>query len=175
MPIYEFEGRRPTIAPSAYVASTAVIIGEVIIGGSCYVGHGAILRGDYGRIEVGDGTAVEEGVIVHARPGGAAVFGARVTLGHGAMIHNATVEAEAVIGMRATVSNDAVVGRGAIVGEAALVKNGQRVSPDSVAVGVPCRVIGPVSAESRERWARGKELYIGLAGRYPAGLVRIDR
>jgi carbonic anhydrase/acetyltransferase-like protein (isoleucine patch superfamily) len=174
MPVFEFEGRVPLIAPTAYVASTAVLIGEVIVGARCYVGHGAILRGDYGRIEIGDGTAVEEGVIVHARPGGAAVFGERVTLGHGAMIHNAIVEAEAVIGMRATVSNDAVVGRGAIVGEAALVKSGQRVAPGVVAVGIPAREIGAVSAEHKERWRRGKELYIGLAARYPVGLKRID-
>jgi len=175
MPIYEFEGRRPRIAESAFVASTAVVIGEVIIGESCYVGHGAILRGDYGTITIGGGTAVEEGVIVHARPGGASTFGERVTLGHGAMIHNATVEAEAVIGMRATVSNDAVVGRGAIVGEAALIRGGQRVSPGVVAVGVPAREIGPVSAEHRERWQRGKELYIGLAARYPVGLKLLER
>ena len=174
MPIYEFEGRRPRIAATAYVASTAVVIGEVVIGEACYVGHGAILRGDYGAIRIGDGAAVEEGAIIHARPGGETVLGERAMVGHGAMIHNAAVEAGAVIGMRATVSDDAMVGHGAIVGEMTLVKNRQRIRPGVVAVGVPAREVGPVSAEQRERWDRGAELYIGLAGRYPKGLVLIE-
>jgi len=174
MPIYEFEGRRPRIASSAYVAASAEVIGDVVVGESCYVGSGAILRGDYGAIRIGDGTAVEEGAIVHARPGGETLVGERVMIGHGAMLHNATVEPGAVIGMRATVSDDAVVGRGAIVGEMALVKSGQRIRPGVVAVGVPAREVGPVSAEHRQRWDRGVELYKDLARRYPSGLVRID-
>lgn len=105
MPIYTFEDRTPRIARSAYVAPSAQVIGDVRIGEECYVGHGAILRGDYGTIVVGAGTAIEEGVIVHARPGDRAVFGLDVTVGHGAMIHNATIEDGAVIGMRATVSD----------------------------------------------------------------------
>ena len=175
MPIYEFEGRRPSIEGTAYVAPSAVIIGDVRIGAGGYVGHGAILRGDYGAIEVGDGTAVEEGVIVHARPGNRAVFGARVTVGHGAMIHNAVIERDAVIGMRATISDDARVGEGAIVGEAALVRHRQEIPAGKIAVGVPARVVGPVRDDQRARWQRGKELYIDLARRYPSGLVEIER
>ena len=85
MAIYEFEGRKPHIAPTAYVAPSAQVIGDVVIGSECYVGHGAILRGDYGTIEVGDGTAVEEGVIVHARPEDKTVFGKRVTFAEQAL------------------------------------------------------------------------------------------
>ena len=98
MTLYSFEGRVPQVAPSAYVAPSAQVIGRVVVGEDCYVGHGAILRGDYGTILVGDGTAVEDGVIVHARPDDTTRFGKRVTLGHGAMIHNATVHDGAVIG-----------------------------------------------------------------------------
>ena len=166
MPIYEFENRRPLIDPSAWVAPTAIVIGDVRIGARCYVGHGSILRGDYGTIEIGAGTAVEEGVIVHARPDGLTVFGERVTIGHGAMIHNATIEREAVIGMRSTIADWAVVGEGAIVGEGALVKNKQKVGPWRIAVGVPAREAGPVTDEQRERWTWAKELYIGLCERY---------
>jgi carbonic anhydrase/acetyltransferase-like protein (isoleucine patch superfamily) len=174
MPLYEFEGRRPTIEASAYVAPTAIVIGEVRIGALCYVGHGAILRGDYGTIEIGDGSAIEEGVIVHARPRNRTAIGARVTVGHGAMIHNAVLEDEAVIGMRATITDDALVGEGAIVGEAALVKHAQRIPPWKIAVGVPARIAGPVRDEQRERWAWAKELYMDLARRYPEGLVEIE-
>ena len=175
MPIYEFEGRAPTIHESAYVAPSAIVIGEVIVGAGCYVGHGAILRGDYGTIEIGAGTAIEEGVIVHARPGDKTVIGERVTVGHGAMIHNAVIEEEAVIGMRSTVTDYARVGRGAIVGEMALVKATQEIPPEQVAVGVPARVVGPVKEHQRAMWTMGKELYIDLARRYPEGMKEIER
>ncbi len=173
MPIYEFEKRRPQIDETAYVAPSAVVIGDVRIGARCYVGHGAILRGDYGTIELGQGTAVEEGVIIHARPGGLTGIGERVTIGHGAMIHNATIESEAVIGMRATIADWSVVGEGAIIGEAALVKNRQEIPAGKIAVGVPARVVGPVNEEQRALWIRGKDLYIGLCERYKKGFTEI--
>jgi tRNA-Thr(GGU) m(6)t(6)A37 methyltransferase TsaA len=174
MPIYEFEGRVPCIAASAYVAPSAQVIGDVDIGERCYVGHGAILRGDYGAIRIGAGTAVEEGVIVHARPGDATEIGRRVTLGHGAMVHNATIRDGAVIGMRATVSDFSVVGAGAIVGEMTLVRQRQRIPARRVAVGVPAVVVGTVSGRHRAMTVWAKELYVDLARRYPAGLRRLD-
>jgi hypothetical protein len=91
MSIHEFDGRVPAISASAFIAPTAVIIGDVTIGADCYVGRGAILRGDCGSIVVGEATSVEEGVIVHARLQDRAVLGRGGTVGHGAMIHNATV------------------------------------------------------------------------------------
>ena len=174
MPVYEFEGRRPSIDPSAFIAPSATVIGDVRIGADCYVGHGAILRGDYGTIELGAGTAVEEGVIIHARPGDRTRIGERVTLGHGAMLHNTTIGAQAVIGMRATVVDFSVVGEGAIVGEGALVRNHQKISPWTVAVGVPAVEKGAVSDEHRQLWAMAKELYIGLCSRNKESLKEID-
>ncbi len=174
MPIYEFEGRRPRIAASAYVAPSAQVIGDVRIGAGCYIGHGAILRGDYGTIEVGAGTAIEEGVIVHARPGDRTVFGTEVTVGHGAMIHNARIDDRAVVGMRATVSDYAKVGAWAILGEMTLVRNSQQIPAGKVAVGVPARVVGDVNDKHRAMWTYGKELYQDLARRYPDGLHEIS-
>ena len=175
MPVYEFEGRTPQIDDTAYIAPSAVVIGEVKIGAQCYIGHGSILRGDYGTIIIGEGAAVEEGVIIHARPTDKCVIGKRVTLGHGAMIHNATIEDEAVIGMRATVADFAVVGRGAIIGEGSLVKNMQQIAPETIAVGVPAEEKGPVKDHQKQLWSWGKELYIDLARRYPEGLKEIKR
>ncbi len=175
MPIYEFEGRRPTIAPSAYVAPTALVMGQVSIGERCYIGHGAILRGDYGSIEIGDETAVEEGVIIHARPGDWTRIGQRVTLGHGAMVHNATIFEGAVIGMRAVISDFSEVGAGAIVGEMTLVKNRQQIPARKVAVGVPARVVSDVDHRHRDMTHWAKKLYVDLAGRYAAGgLVEVE-
>ena len=169
MPIYTFEGRQPVIAESTYVSPTAQIIGDVNIGERCYIGHGAILRGDYGSIEVGDETAVEEGVIVHARPGDCTTIGRRVTLGHGAMVHNASILDGAVIGMRAVVSDFSEVGEGALVGEMCLVKNSQKIPARKVAVGVPAKIVGDVEERHSMMTHVAKDLYVEMARRYSAG------
>ncbi len=175
MPIFSFESRYPTIAATAYVSPTATVIGRVIIGERAYIGHGAILRGDYGNVEIGDETAVEEGVLIHARPEDWTRVGRRVTLGHGAMVHNAVIADGAVVGMRAVISDFAEVGEGAIVGEMGLVKNGQKVPAGKVAVGVPARVVGDVDDRHRAMTHWAKELYVDLAGRYARGaMVEVD-
>lgn len=176
MALYAFEARQPRVGKGSFVAESAMVIGDVEIGTDVYVGHGVILRGDYGKIIVGNGTALEEGVIVHARPEGKTVFGQRVTVGHGAMVHNATIEDFAVIGMRSTISDFSVVGEWAIIGEMSLVKRNQKIPDGSVAVGSPARVIGKVTSEQKEFWSYGKELYIKMAQRYqaPGAFYRIE-
>jgi carbonic anhydrase/acetyltransferase-like protein (isoleucine patch superfamily) len=175
MPIYDFDGRVPAISAAAYLAPSAVIIGDVSIGADCYVGHGAILRGDYGSIVIGEATAIEEGVIIHARPQDRTVLGQRVTVGHGAMIHNATVHDGATIGMRAVVSDFAEVGAGALIGELSLVKRGQQVPARAIAVGSPVRVIGEVGPEQSDMAVWAKDLYVDLARRYEVALKEIPR
>jgi carbonic anhydrase/acetyltransferase-like protein (isoleucine patch superfamily) len=177
MALYRFEGRTPKVGQGSYVAESALIIGNVQIGKDAYIGHGVILRGDYGTIVVSEGTAIEEGAIVHARPDDRTVFGRFVTVGHGAMIHNAQIKDYAVIGMRATISDYSVVGEWAIIGEMGLVKNFQHVPDGRVAVGVPVRVVGEVDKKQKEFWISGKKLYMEMARRYnvPGAFVRIDR
>jgi phenylacetic acid degradation protein len=175
MPIYEFDGRVPAISTAAYIAPSAIVIGDVTIGPDCYIGHGAILRGDYGTIVIGAATAIEEGVIVHARPQDRTVIGDRVTVGHGAMIHNTTVRDGATIGMRAVVSDFSVVGEGALIGELSLVKRGQQVPAKAIAVGAPARIIGEVGPEQSDMAVWAKELYVDLARRYPTALREVSR
>jgi carbonic anhydrase/acetyltransferase-like protein (isoleucine patch superfamily) len=176
MALYQFEERRPRVAQGAFVAESALVIGDVQIGKDAYIGHGVILRGDYGTIIVGEGTAVEEGAIVHARPNDRTIFGNFVTVGHGAMIHNAQIKDYAVIGMRATISDYSVVGEWTIIGEMGLVKNNQHVPDGVVAVGVPVKVTGKVNKKQKEFWSYGKKLYIEMAHRYiaPGAFRRID-
>lgn len=171
MAIYAFEDRRPDVAATAYVSPTAQVIGDVAIGERCYIGHGAILRGDYGSIEVGDESAIEEGVIVHARPDDWTRIGRRVTIGHGAMIHNATIRDEAVIGMRAVISDFSVVGEGAIIGEMGLVRNHQEVPARKVALGIPVKVVGDVDERHGDMTHWAKDLYVDLSARYLAGAM----
>jgi len=172
MPIYEFEGRVPKIDPTAWVAPSADVIGDVRIGPKCYIGFGVILRGDYGTIIVGEGTAVEDGAIVHARPGDKTVMGKEVTIGHGAMIHNAVIDDFAVIGMMATVSDYAKVGEWSIIGEMGLVKSRQEIPPQTIAAGVPVEIKGAVEEKHRTIWTFGKKVYQGLTERYPQGLKK---
>lgn len=177
MALYRFENRTPQIHKSAFVAESALIIGDVRIDQNAYIGHGAILRGDYGTIIIGKGTAIEEGVIVHARPDDKTVFGEYVTVGHGAMIHNATIGNHAVIGMRATISDYSTVGSWTIIGEMTLVKNSQQIPDEVVAVGIPAKIVGQVNEKHKMLWNYGKQLYIEMGQRYnaPGAFERIDK
>ena len=164
--LYAFDGRKPRIGRGVFVSDQAVLIGDVKIGDGSYVGPGAILRGDYGSIEIGPGTSVEENVTVHAPPGRVCRIGKKVTLGHGAIIHAASVGDLAVIGMGAVLSLRAKVGERAIVAEGAVVKMNQKVPPRVVVAGNPATVIRNVTPEDEERWKKGKQLYIDLAKKY---------
>ena len=173
MPIYEFEGKRPAIDPTAWIAPSADIIGNVEIGPHCYVGWQAILRGDHGRIVIKTGSAVEEGVIVHTSPKFISCIGPQATIGHGAVLHNATIEAFAVIGIRATVSNFAVVGEWSIIGEMGLLREHQTIPPAVIAVGQPVEIIGEIKPRHKERWLAAKERYQQFTRRNKESLKKI--
>ncbi len=164
--LYAFNGREPEIGRDTYISDQAVVIGDVKIGNSCYVGPGAILRGDYGRIEIGSGTAVEENVVIHSPPERACRIGERVTLGHGAIIHASSIGDLVVVGMGAVVSLCAKIGERTIVAEGAVVKMNQKVSAGVVVAGNPAKVIRDVTSEDEERWKKGKQLYVDLAKKY---------
>jgi len=177
MALYQFEEHKPRVAQGAFIAESALVIGDVQIGKDAYIGHGVILRGDYGTIVVGEGTAIEEGVVVHARPNDRTIFGKYVTAGHGSMIHNAQIRDYAVIGMRATISDYSVVGKWTIIGEMGLVKNNQNVPDGVVAVGIPVKVMCKVDKKQKEFWSYGKKLYVEMVHRYnaPGSFIRIDK
>lgn len=164
--LYSFDGKQPKIGQDTYVSEHALIIGEVIIGDNCYIGHGAILRGDYGTIEIGSGTAIEEGVVVHAPPNRKCKIGSKVTIGHGAVVHATQVGDLAVLGMDSITSLFSVVGRESIVAEGAIVKAGQTIPEKVVASGNPAVQVREVTEKDIERWAYGKQLYIDLAKKY---------
>ena len=154
--LYRFDGRQPVIGQNSYVSPTATLIGDVVVGEQCYVGHGTIIRGDYGRIEIGSGTAVEEGVSVHCPPGDVHRIGERVTLGHGAILHGRAIGDLAVIGMGAILSIWSEVGMRAIVAEGGVVKANQVVAADKVVAGNPAREVRDVNEKDLELWAFGK-------------------
>ncbi|MEJ2164590.1 MAG: gamma carbonic anhydrase family protein [Desulfobacterales bacterium] len=173
MSFYEFEGKRPRIDSGAWIAPSADIIGDVQIGPSCYVGWQAVLRGDHGSIVVEAGSAVEEGVIVHTSPDFVSRIGPEATIGHGAMLHNATIEAFAVVGIRATISNFATVGEWAIIGEMGLVREHQMIPSGSIAVGQPVKIINQIEHRHKERWLAAKKRYQAFTRRNQTGLRRL--
>ena len=174
MAVYEFEGKKPKLGVGCFIMESASVIGNVELGPNCYVGPGASIRGDYGKIIIGEGTCIEDNCTVHARPDDVCTVGNNVTIGHNAVIHNCTIEDYAIIGMGAIVSDWAIVRRWAVVAEGAVVKNRQEIPERSIAVGVPAKVIGQVNEEFIKQWDYYKATYAELASRrYPAGLKRI--
>jgi phenylacetic acid degradation protein len=175
MSLYEFEGKKPRIGKGTFIFPSADIIGDVHIGKNCYIGPGARIRGDYGTIHIGDNTAIEENVVIHARPNERTSIGSSVTIGHAAIIHNATIHDWAVIGMGAIVSDYAEIGQWGVVAEGAVVKNKTKIPEKAIAVGIPAKSIAEITETYQKQWTDFKKIYSDLANhRFPSSLKKID-
>jgi len=175
MLIYEFENKKPRIGKGSFIFPSADVIGDVTIGENCYIGPGARIRGDYGSIRIGNGTAVEENVVIHARPNEKTIIGNSVTIGHAAIIHNATIHDWAIIGMGAIVSDYAEIGEWAVVAEGAVVKNKEKIPDKAIAVGVPAKVVAEITLDYKKQWTEYKNIYSDLARkRLPNSLKVVD-
>ncbi|MDT0400817.1 MULTISPECIES: gamma carbonic anhydrase family protein [Streptomyces] len=157
-------GREPKIDEDAFVAPTASVIGDVTLGAGASVWYGAVLRGDVERISVGASSNVQDNCTLHADPGFPVSVGERVSIGHNAVVHGATVGDDCLIGMGATVLNGAVIGAGSLVAAQALVPQGMVVPAGSLVAGVPAKVRRELSAEEREGLTLNGTLYAELAG-----------
>ena len=131
----------PSIDPTAYVSPHAVVMGDVRLGPKASVWPMAVLRGDINFIEIGEGSNVQDGSVVHLAEDLPVIVGKLVTVGHRAILHACTVEDECLIGMGATILDGAVIGRGSIVGAHALVTKEMRVPPGSLVMGTPAKII----------------------------------
>lgn len=156
-------GKEPKVDPEAFLAPTASVIGDVTLGAGASVWYGAVLRGDVERISVGANSNVQDNCTLHADPGFPVSVGERVSIGHNAVVHGATVEDDCLIGMGATVLNGAVIGAGSLVAAQALVPQGMRVPPGSLVAGVPAKVRRELSAEEREGVTLNGTMYAELA------------
>ncbi len=169
---YRFDGKKPVVGnDGSYVSETAIIIGDVRVGKRCYIGHGAILRGDYGTIVIGDETAVEEGAVVHAPPDDTCFIGEGVTIGHGAIIHCRRIGDSVGIGMGAILSIRSEIGSGSIVAEGSIVKREQIVPESVIVAGNPARKVKDVTDREREFWAMARRIYVDLAQKYKDGAM----
>lgn len=146
-----------------YVAPTAVLEGDVTVEEGASVWHGAVLRGDIDAIILGRDSNVQDNAVVHVDRGMPARIGERVTVGHAAVVHGCTVEAECLIGMNATVNSGAVVRRGSLVASGAVVRESADFRPGSLIAGVPAKVIRPVDETLRRRIELSWTIYRELA------------
>ncbi|MHA7155788.1 gamma carbonic anhydrase family protein [Arthrobacter sp. TMN-50] len=138
--IIEIFGKAPTISGSCFIAPTASIIGDVVLGEDSSAFYGASVRGDTAPIRVGDGTNLQDNVVLHADPDFPTTVGNRVSVGHTAVVHGCTIGDDCLIGMSATIMNGAVIGAGSLVAAGALVLEGMQVPPRSLVAGVPAKV-----------------------------------
>jgi phenylacetic acid degradation protein len=166
MPIYEFEGLTPVVAPDAFVHPTSVLIGDVIVGAGCFVGPGAVMRGDIARLIMERGSNLQDCCLVHTFPGREVVIGEESHIGHGAIIHGCELRRNVMIGMNAVVMDGAVIGDEAMVAAQAFVKAGQVVEARTLVAGVPAKVIRTLRADEVRRKSIGTAIYQHLAGRY---------
>lgn len=147
MPLYSIADTAPILAPGAWVAPSADLIGDVRLGARASVWFGAIIRADNTPIILGDETNFQDGAIGHSDAGFPLTIGARVTVGHQAILHGCAVDDEALIGMGARILNGAVIGAQCIVGAGALVTEGKSFEPRSLIVGSPARAVRTLSDE----------------------------
>lgn len=168
--IYELDGISPQIAPDAWVAPDANLIGKVVLEGAASVWFGTTLRGDNEEIRVGAGANVQENVVCHTDMGFPLVIGANCTIGHKAMLHGCVIGEGSLIGMGATVLNGAKIGRGCLIGAGALITEGKEIPDGSLVMGAPGKVMRQLDADAQTRLLQSAEHYRENAARFRAGL-----
>lgn len=156
---YEFNGYKPVVHPGAFVHPQAVITGNVVIGDKVYIGPGAAIRGDWGRIVIKAGCNVQENCTIHMFPGIEVVLHEGSHIGHGAIIHGATIGRNSLIGMNAVVMDHVLVGEESIVGALTLLRTGTEVPPRSVMVGNPGKRVKDVTDEMLAWKTEGTAIY----------------
>jgi phenylacetic acid degradation protein len=168
--IFSFDSFVPVVDESAFVHPNATVVGNVIIGRDVYIGPGAVIRGDWGGVEIADGCNVQEGCVIHMFPGVTVRLEESAHIGHGAVVHGAHIGRNVLIGMNAVVMDHADIGDESIVGALCFVPTEMRVPARSVVVGNPAKIVKQVSDEMLEWKSQGTALYQALPSRLRASL-----
>ncbi len=164
--LVEFEGKRPKVHETAFIHPKATVIGNVSIGERSSVWPGAVIRGDFARVEIGCYTCIQDNAVVHADVNEAVKIGDHVVVGHQALVHGATVSDNSLVGAGSIVFSGVKVGEGALVGMGAVVLKGEEVPPHTIVVGIPARPLRKVK-DKEARYIRVQvERYDKLAERY---------
>ena len=167
MTIYTFEGKSPLVAEGSYIHPQATLIGAITIGTKCFIGPGAVLRGDLGEIEVGDGVNIQDNCSIHADR--KVIIGQNITIGHGAIIHDVILKPGVVVGMGALLMSGVVAEEDVIIGAGSVVREHFKIPPGKIVVGNPARIVKELDEEGKKQVVSGLKCYQELAARYAKG------
>jgi carbonic anhydrase/acetyltransferase-like protein (isoleucine patch superfamily) len=174
MAIYRIQGQTPDVHPSAYVAESADVIGQVVLSEGSSVWSHVAMRGDNEPIVLGPRSNVQESSVLHTDIGYPLTIGADVTVGHQAMLHGCTVGDGSLIGIQAVVLNGAVIGRNCLVAAGALVTEGKKFEDGWLIMGSPAKAVRPLNEADLARMHLGTALYVSKSQAYKQDLVRVD-
>lgn len=158
----------PRIHPEAFVASTAIIYGDVTIGAGASILFGVVIRAELDRIDVGQGTNVQDGTVVHCDEGVPSLIGSSVTIGHAAVVHGATIGDHCLVGIGARALNGSVLGEGAWLAAGSILTEGKEIPPWTLAVGIPAKPVRELTPEEIERQRNGVQEYVRFGATYRA-------
>lgn len=173
MAVYELDGKSPQVAPSAWIADSAQVIGNVTLGPDSSVWFGCVLRGDTESMSVGEGSNIQDLTVMHADYGMPLTVGKHVTVGHKVMLHGCTIGDESLIGIGAVVLNGAKIGKNCLVGAGSLVTEGKEFPDGSMIMGTPARVVRQLTPEQIEGLRNSARHYIENARKFRASLKRL--
>lgn len=163
-----FDENTPKVDPTAFVAPSATLIGQVTLGAEASAFYGVVVRGDTNAITVGDRSNLQDNVVLHADPGFPTTIGSGVSVGHTAVVHGCTIEDDCLVGMGATIMNGAVVGTGSLVAGGAVILEGQVIPPGSLVAGVPAKVRRPLTEDEIQGVRDNASHYVELASKHKA-------
>jgi carbonic anhydrase/acetyltransferase-like protein (isoleucine patch superfamily) len=171
MPLFAFEGKTPKIHPTAFIAPTASIIGDVTVEENASIWYNTVLRADFSPIVIRRGANVQDGSVIHVTPVGGTEIGPGATIGHLCMVHAATIGEEALVGNASTVLDGARIGARSMIAAGSLVTPGTDIPEGVLAMGAPCKVRGPIAGTPAERWVQMNPTgYQALAQRHRVGV-----
>ena len=173
MAVYELDGTQPRVADSAWVADSAQVMGNVVLGEDSSVWYGTVIRGDTETITVGRGSNIQDASVLHADIGKPLTIGDNVTVGHQVMLHGCTIGDESLIGIGAIVLNGAKIGRHCLVGAGALVTEGKEFPDGSMIIGSPAKAVRQLTPEQIEGLKLSAQHYMDNARRFRAGLKKL--
>ena len=175
MPLYALDDVSPRIDPDVgFIAPTAVLVGDVVVGPEVGIWFGVVARGDIETITIGARSNVQENCVLHTDTGYPLVIGANVTIGHSAIVHGCTIGDNTLIGMGATVLNGAVIGKNCLIGANALVTEGKVIPDNSLVMGAPAKVVREIDAAGEAGLAASADRYVANARRFAAGMRPVD-
>ena len=174
MAVYQLDDHKPQIAPSAWVADNAQVMGAVTMEADASVWFGATVRGDTEHITIGEGANIQDGSVLHADHGMPLKVGKHVTVGHMVMLHGCTIGDESLIGIGAVVLNGAKIGKNCLVGAGSLVTEGKEFPDGSMIMGTPAKVVRQLTPEHIQGLRESAKHYIENAHRFKVGLKKIS-